>query len=73
MNAQGNYEVRVFVVNFDSSTISVYDPDNSEPGPASTRSTSARGPFAMAFDPFVLNDVATNAAVKPTSGHDPRL
>ena len=27
VNAQGNYEVRVFVVNFDSSTISVYDPN----------------------------------------------
>ncbi len=71
VNAEGNYEVRVFVVNFDSSTISVYDP-NCGGGSSSGICTDLAlvdtiyvgpGPFAMAFDPFVLADVAANAPV----------
>ena len=83
VNAQGNYEVRVFVVNFDSSTISVYDPNC---GGSSSSSTGVctnvalvdtinvgPGPFAMAFDPFVLKDVATNMPPPTDSRDDPRL
>jgi len=71
VNAEGNYEVRVFVVNFDSSTISVYDP-NCGGGSSSAICTNLAlvdtinvgpGPFAMAFDPFVLAEVAANAPV----------
>jgi hypothetical protein len=71
VNTQGNYEVRVFVVNFDSSTISVYDPNcggTSSSGNCTNVALvdtiyTGPGPFAMAFDPFVLDDVATNAPV----------
>jgi hypothetical protein len=71
VNAQGNYEVRVFVVNFDSSTISIYNPN--EPNLARVDTVSVGpGPFAMAFDPFVLSDVAHNAAVPPDPRKDPR-
>jgi|GEM_PF-880205 hypothetical protein len=60
VNPLGQYELRVFIVCFDSSQIFVYDPDNDfvenviNVGP---------GPFAMAFDPFDLEDVAKNADV----------
>ena len=72
VNPQGNFEVRVFIVNFDSSTISVYDPNCG----AASSSTSCLnlalidtiyvgpGPFAMAFDPFTLDEVAKNAHVE---------
>jgi hypothetical protein len=72
VNSQGSYEVRVFVVNFDSSTISVYDPDNPNLALLDTIYVGP-GPFAMAFDPFVLNDVATHAKVLPDDRPDPRL
>ncbi len=62
VNAEGNYEVRVFVVNFDSSTISVYDPNSPNLALVDTIYVGP-GPFAMAFDPFTLDDVATNAPV----------
>jgi hypothetical protein len=76
VNPQGNFEVRVFIVNFDSSTISVYDPNCG--GASSTTSCQnlalvdtiyvGPGPFAMAFDPFSLEEVAKNASVES----DPR-
>jgi hypothetical protein len=72
VNPQGNYEVRVFIVNFDSSTISVYDPNNPNPALIVTISVGP-GPFAMAFDPFLLNDVANpNFVVPPDTRPDPR-
>jgi hypothetical protein len=72
VNSEDRYEVRVFVVNFDSSTISVYDPDNQNLALVDTIYVGP-GPFAMAFDPFVLNDVATHAAVPLDTRKDPRL
>jgi hypothetical protein len=76
VNAQRNYEVRVFVVNFDSSTISVYDPNNTNLALVDTIAVGP-GPFAMAFDPFDLKDVAkaiaTNAMVPFDDRTDPRL
>jgi hypothetical protein len=62
VNAQGLYEVRVFVVNFDSSTISVYDPNKTNLALVDTISVGP-GPFAMAFDPFDLRQVAMNKHV----------
>ena len=62
VNAQGNYEVRIFVVDFDSSTISVIDPNHIDLALVQTIYVGP-GPFAMAFDPFKLQDVATNAHV----------
>ncbi len=72
MNAQGRYEVRVFVVNFDSSTISIYDPNNTNLALVDTI-TVGPGPFAMAFDPFDLSQVAANAPVPLDERADPRL
>lgn len=59
------YYLRVFVVCFDSNSIFVYDP-------VSLMSLNAQpeaiiytglGPYAMAFDPFSMNDVAINNPV----------
>jgi hypothetical protein len=55
----GKLQLRVFLVLFDSNQIAIYDPDTGIPqiinvGP---------GPFAMAFDPFTLDDVAAHTAV----------
>jgi hypothetical protein len=50
----------------------VYDPDNQNLALVDTIYVGP-GPFAMAFDPFVLNDVATHAAVPLDTRKDPRL
>ena len=60
VDRDGAYALRVFVVCFDSATIWVYDPDI---GDIETSIRVAPGPFAMAFDPFSLDDVATHAQV----------
>lgn len=60
VESDGAYALRVFVVCFDSATVFVYDPE------ANAVETSFRvgsGPFAMAFDPFDLEDVAVHAKV----------
>ncbi len=59
------YALRVFIVCFDSNSIWVYDP-NADAVEAII--SVGVGPFAMAFDPFTLDDVARRAAVPP----DPR-
>jgi YVTN family beta-propeller protein len=64
VNLAGNLELRVFVVNFDSSTISVIDPNNPNPALIDPINVGP-GPFALAFDPFNLQDMATNAADGP--------
>jgi hypothetical protein len=78
VNVQNQYELRVFVVNFDSSTISIIDPAHPDVALVDTIYTGP-GPFAMAFDPFSLNQVATNALdrvatndPKNPKGLDPR-
>ncbi|MBX3209400.1 MAG: hypothetical protein KF764_30485 [Labilithrix sp.] len=60
VDVDGAYALRVFVVCFDSATIYVYDPD-ADAVEAVIR--VAPGPFAMAFDPFSLEDVATHVQV----------
>jgi len=57
----GAYALRVFVVCFDSATVFVIDPASN------TLENVIRvgvGPFAMAFDPFSMEDVATHKKVE---------
>ncbi len=58
-----HYELRVFVVLFDSSGIAVINPD--QPPPLTEREFIAvgEGPYAMTFDPFDWNDVAMHNPV----------
>ena len=60
VDADGTYALRVFIVCFDSATIFVYDPDA---GQVENIIHVGLGPFAMAFDPFDLNDVAARKRV----------
>jgi hypothetical protein len=60
-----HYVLRLFVVCFDTSTIFVFDP-NELGNPAATPEAliyTGAGPYALAFDPFSMDDVATNAVV----------
>ena len=66
VDSDGAYALRVFVVSFDSATVWVYDPDASA---VENVIRVAPGPFAMAFDPFSLEDVARHAQV-PIDGRD---
>jgi hypothetical protein len=56
----GAYALRVFAVCFDSATVFVFDPDT---GQVENVLRVGLGPFAMAFDPFSFEDVATHAQV----------
>lgn len=60
VDAKGNYALRVFAVCFDSATVFVYDP---EAGVLENVIKVGVGPFAMAFDPFNLDDVAQHKPV----------
>jgi hypothetical protein len=60
VNAAGKFEVRVFVLCFDASQLIIYDPNA---GVVENVVNVGVGPFAMAFDPFDLNAVATNKDV----------
>jgi hypothetical protein len=69
VNRIGQYELRVFVVCFDSNQIYVYNPayaDSANPQEGVENVIYVgQGPQAMAFDPFDLHDVARNAPVPP--------
>ncbi len=61
----GHYVLRLFVVCFDTSTIFVFDP-NDLTSPTATPEAliyTGAGPYALAFDPFSMEDVATNEVV----------
>jgi hypothetical protein len=73
VNLEHQFEVRVFVVNFDSSTISVYNPGSKGDLALMATINVGPGPFAMAFDPFNLDDVATGATVGLDPRQDPSL
>jgi len=60
VDRDGAYALRVFVVCFDSATIFVYDPEG---GVLENVIRVAPGPFALAFDPFTLDEVAQHAPV----------
>jgi hypothetical protein len=62
----GHYVLRLFVVCFDTSTVFVFDPnDLDDPTTATPEALiyTGAGPYALAFDPFSMEDVATNAVV----------
>ncbi|WP_394822929.1 YncE family protein [Pendulispora albinea] len=65
----GNYALRLFVVAFDSALIYIYDPNNMASPPDTIR--VGVGPFAMAFDPFVLDDVALRKPVPEDDRQNP--
>jgi hypothetical protein len=69
VDAKGNYALRVFVVCFDASAIYVLDPDTLE---LENTIRVEAGPFALAFDPFLLEDVALRKPV-PTDATVPLL
>lgn len=69
VDAQGNYALRVFVVCFDASAIYVIDPDTLE---LENTIRVEAGPYALAFDPFDLEDVALRRPV-PTDPTIPLL
>jgi hypothetical protein len=56
----GAYGLRVFIVCFDAATVFVYDPETEQ---VENVLRVGLGPFAMAFDPFDMTDVATHAQV----------
>ncbi len=60
VDGSGHYALRVFIVCFDSNEIFVYDPDA---GRIENVINTGPGPFAMAFDPFSLDDVAQRKLV----------
>ena len=60
VDQDGNYALRLFIVCFDSSAIFVFDPDS---GLVENIIRVGQGPFAMAFDPFDLHDVAARKPV----------
>jgi len=65
-DGQGHYVLRLFVVCFDTSTVFVFDPNELMDNPSATPEAliyTGAGPYALAFDPFSMDDVATNAVV----------
>jgi hypothetical protein len=61
------YQLELFVVCFDTDTIFVIDPEqafNLLLAPIGIITTGV-GPYALAFDPFSLEDAATNAVIPP--------
>ncbi len=60
VDRDGAYALRVFVTCFDSAEVLVFDPDTQQ---IENEIRVGPGPFALAFDPFRIEDVATNAQV----------
>ncbi len=67
VDGAGNYALRLFIVCFDAATIFVYDPAANA---LESIVRVAPGPFALAFDPFDLTDVAMGEAVP---AHEPAI
>jgi hypothetical protein len=70
VDRKGQYALRVFIVCFESAQIFVYDPDAAV---VENVISVGPGPFAMAFDPFDLKDVAGNAEVEADPRYDASL
>jgi hypothetical protein len=70
VDAAGNYALRVFIVCFDANAIVVYDPDAKA---VENTIYVGQGPFAMAFDPFDVGQVARGAPVQPDTRQDQTL
>jgi hypothetical protein len=61
VDVDGTYAMRLFVVCFDSATLWIIDPDADAFGAIEATIRVGAGPFAMAFDPFDIRDVAARA------------
>jgi DNA-binding beta-propeller fold protein YncE len=75
ITTSGQLALRVFVVNFESSTIQILDPSDPDLALVDTLYVGA-GPFGMAFDPFTLEDVVAsslNGTVVPELEPDPNV
>jgi hypothetical protein len=73
ISTSGQLELRVFVVNYDSSTIQIIDPNDPDLALVDTLYVGA-GPFAMAFDPFTMEDVVgSSLGLPPPGGAWPEL
>jgi hypothetical protein len=76
VDANGNYELKLFVVCYDSNEVFVYDPDDLEsPFGAAPELIipTGSGPYALAFDPFSFTDAADGAAVAIDTRQPPAL
>jgi hypothetical protein len=79
LDAQGQFELRVFVVCFDSGAVFIYDPVALETygtnaTPEGVIYTGSRtGPFAMTFDPLPLECVAVGDPSSPLWKANPLL
>lgn len=69
VDQDGNYALRVFIVCFDSASIYVMDPQTNT---MENIIRTGPGPFALAFDPFDLNEVALHKKV-PADTREPGL
>ena len=69
VDADGNYALRLFVVCFDSQSIFVIDPNTNA---VENVLRVGAGPFALAFDPFDLNEAALRRKV-PSDPREPGL
>jgi hypothetical protein len=67
----GRYAMRLFVVCFDSSTIFVYDPNQENELVLENVIYVGPGPFAMAFDPFTLEQATGSNNIVPTDQRQP--
>ncbi|HSO31599.1 MAG TPA: hypothetical protein VLT33_03755, partial [Labilithrix sp.] len=65
VESDGALALRVFAVCFDSATVFVYNPDTEQ---VENVIRTGLGPFAMAFDPFTLQDVAEHKVVDSLNG-----
>ena len=65
VEADGAYSLRVFAVCFDSATLFVYNPETEQ---LENVIRTGLGPFAMAFDPFNMEDVAAHKQVDSFRG-----
>jgi len=68
VDRDGRYALRLFIVCFDSAVVFVYDP---EAGAIENIIHVGAGPFAMAFDPFDMEDVALRKTVPTDDARSP--
>ena len=76
VDQNGNYDLKLFVVCYDSNEIFVYDVDDLQvPEGAAPELIipTGSGPYALAFDPFSFDDAALGAPVPIDSRQPPAL
>ncbi len=72
VDTDGRYSLRVFVVAFDSNRVSVVNPETLQ---VEAVIVVGQGPFAMAFDPFAVDEVARRDLVPDDArfAQDPKV